>query len=91
MLTVGHLDPEAIRDCVAVAIRPLDARLILRLLAEFPELTVQQKDGDVVISWHGRGRVEEGEEFALRLMDATGCVAADRRNGRLFKPGSLRG
>jgi hypothetical protein len=62
ILTVGQLDPEAIRDCVAVAITPLDARLILHLFAEFPELTAEQKDGDVAIPWHGLGRARENKD-----------------------------
>jgi hypothetical protein len=90
-LTVGHLDPEAIQDCVAVASKPLDAGIVRRLLAEFPGLKVEQEDGYVIVPWHGFGQDAQGEEFTLRLMQATGCVAADRRNGRLIAPAQLKG
>jgi hypothetical protein len=90
-LTVGYLDPEAIRDCVAVASKPLDAGIVRRLLAEFPGLKLEQKDGLVIVHWHGLGQVAQGEEFTLRLMQATGCIVADRRNGRLIAPAELKG
>jgi hypothetical protein len=35
-LTVGHLDWEALRECGAVAIRPLDETTVRQVLAEFP-------------------------------------------------------
>jgi len=47
------------------------SRLILHFFAEFPELTVERKDGDVVIPWHGLGRAKENEEFTLWIIDAT--------------------
>jgi hypothetical protein len=90
-LTVGHLDPQAIRDCRAVASKPLNPALVSRLLSEFPGLNVEQKDGYVIVPWHGVGRVPQGEEFTLRLIQAAGCVAADRRNGRLIEPAQLKG
>jgi hypothetical protein len=33
--------------------------------------------------------VEVSEAFALRLQELTGCLIADRRNGRLIEPGAL--
>ncbi len=44
-LTVGHLDPEALRECAAVAIRPLDETAVRRVLAEFPGIMAEHKDG----------------------------------------------
>ena len=46
-LTVGPLDPEALGECAAVAIRPLDETTVRRKLAEFPEVTAEPKDGYV--------------------------------------------
>ena len=55
-LTVGHLDPEALGECAAVAIRPLDETTVRRVLAEFPGIRAEIKDGYVVLPWHGLGR-----------------------------------
>ena len=88
-LTVGHLDLEALRGCVAVATRPLDETVVDRVLAEFPDLEAECKDGYVVVRWHGLGPVGASEAFALRLHELTGCLIADRRNGRLIEPEAL--
>jgi hypothetical protein len=90
-LHVGHLDPEAIRRSSAVATRPLEAGVVARLLADFPGLEVEQRGGYVVLPWHGLGQADRAEEFALRLMRATGSIAADRRNGRLIEASQLKG
>ena len=83
---MGHLDLEALRGCAAVATRPLDDSMVRRVLAEFPDVKVERKDGYVVLPWHGLGSVEASEAFALRLHELTGCLIADRRNGRLIEP-----
>jgi hypothetical protein len=44
-LTVGHLDPEAIRHRKAVALRPLDPEQVNGLLGDFPGLNVECRDG----------------------------------------------
>lgn len=90
-LTVGHLDPQAIQGGAAVATKPLDPGVVRRLLALFPDLEIEHKDGCVIVPWHGLGQVAQGEEFVLRLIHATGCLAADRRNGRLVAPSQLTG
>ena len=82
-LTIGHLDPVAIRDRMAVAVRPLDEAIIARVLAEFSGLKIERRDGYLIAPWHGREDGERGEAFAGRLQTETGCLVADRRNGRL--------
>ena len=82
-LTIGHLDPAAIRDRMAVAVRPLDEAIVARVLAEFPGLKVERRDGYLIAPWHGREDGERGEAFAARLQAETGCLVADRRNGRI--------
>jgi hypothetical protein len=86
-LTIGHLDPAAIRDRVAVALRPLDETAVVRVLAEFPGLKVERRDGYLIAPWHGREDADRGEAFAVRLQAETGCLVADRRNGRIVELG----
>jgi hypothetical protein len=88
-LTLGHLDPEALLGCAAVAITPLDETTVRGVMAEFPGIRAESKDGYLVLPWHGLGTVEVSEAFALRLHELTGCLIADRRNGRLIKPEAL--
>jgi hypothetical protein len=90
-LTVGHLDPEALRECAAVATRPLDETVVRRVLAEFPGIKAECKEGYMVLPWHGLGPAGLSEAFALRLHELTGCLIADRRNGRLIDPEALAG
>jgi hypothetical protein len=82
-LTIGHLDPVAIRESMAVAVVPLDELVVTRVLAEFPGLKVERWDGYVIAPWHGREDGERGEAFAARLQAETGCLVADRRHGRV--------
>ena len=88
-LTVGHLDPEALRGCAAVATTPLDETAVRSVLAEFPGIAAELKGGYVVLPWHGLGPVDVSEAFALRLQELTGCLIADRRNGRPIEPDML--
>jgi hypothetical protein len=88
-LTPGHLDPEALRGCAAVATTPLDEKTVRSVLAEFPGIMAERKDGYVVLPWHGLGPVDVSEAFAPRLRELTGCPIADRRNGRLIEPEAL--
>lgn len=90
-LTIGHLDPAALRDRRAIALRPLDREVIARVLVGFPGLKVEELDGSVVAPWHGREDADRGEAFAARLQAETGCLVADRRNGRIVEPGRVAG
>jgi hypothetical protein len=80
-LTVGHLDQEALQGCTAVALKPLDPDIVRRILAEFPVLEAEWRDGLVILRWHGMGDAKRAESFAARLQAETGCMVADRRNG----------
>jgi hypothetical protein len=62
----------------------LDDEVVTRVLASFPGLKVERRDGYLVAPWHGREDSERGEAFAARLQAETGCLVADRRNGRLL-------
>jgi hypothetical protein len=84
-LTIGHLDPAAIRDRRAVAVRPLDEATVARILTEFPGLRIERRAGYLIAPWHGREDAELGEAFAARLQAETGCLVADRRNGRIVE------
>jgi hypothetical protein len=84
-LTVGHLDPEALRGSAAVALKPLDDATVARVLAEFPGLNIERRDGYVIAPWHGQQDADHGEAFAARLQAETGCLVADRRNGRIVE------
>jgi hypothetical protein len=89
-LTIGHLDPAAIRDRLAVAVRPLDQAIIARVLAGFPGLKVEERDSYLIAPWHGREDGERGEAFAAQLQAETGCLVADRRNGRIVELGRAK-
>jgi hypothetical protein len=84
-LTIGHLDPVAIRDRQAVTIKLLDRAIVARVLASFPGLRVEERDGYLIAPWHGREDAERGEAFASRLQAETGCLVADRRNGQIVE------
>ena len=56
-LTVGHLDAEALRQCEGMATRPLDETTVRRVLAEFPGIKAEHKDGYMVLPWHNLGPV----------------------------------
>lgn len=90
-LTIGHLDPVAIRERSAVSIRPLDPATVARVLASFPGLTVEERDGYVVAPWHGPEDGDRGEAFAACLQAETGCLVADRRNRRIVELGQMAG
>lgn len=90
-LTIGHLDPVALRDRLAVALRPLDDVAVARVLAAFQGLKVERRDGYLIAPWHGREDAERGEAFAARMQAETGCLVADRRNGRIVEFGQGAG
>lgn len=89
-LTIGHLDPSAIPDRLAVALRPLDSVTVARVLAEFPGLKAERRDGYLIAPWHGREDAERGEAFAARMQAMTNCLIADRRNGRIVELGQTK-
>ncbi len=84
-LTIGHLDPDAIPQLLAITIRQLVEEVIARVLAEFPGLEVDRRAGYSIAPWHGREDGERGDAFAGRMQAETGCLAADRRNGRIVE------
>jgi hypothetical protein len=84
-LTIGHLDLDAIRERRAVAVKPLDDTLVTRVLAEFPGLKVDHQDRYLIAPWHGREDGQRGEAFAAQMQAETGCLVADRRNGRVVE------
>ena len=88
-LTLGHLDPVALRGCAAVAERPLDPSVVRRVMGEFPGVQADFKDGCVILPWHGLAQVAVSESFALRLQLLTGCRIADRRNARMIDAAEL--
>jgi hypothetical protein len=59
-LTIGHLDPNAIVNQMAVSVHPLDEPRIARVLAEFPELKIERRVGFVIAPWHRKENGERG-------------------------------
>jgi hypothetical protein len=78
---MGDLDPEALRQCAALATTPLDEATVRRVLAEFPDIKVERKDGSIVLPWHGLRPVGMSEAFAPRLHELTGCLIAEEDQG----------
>lgn len=52
-------------------------------------MKAERKDGWVVVPGYGSEKVAKGEAFAIRLQEPTGCLIADRRNGRLTDASEL--
>ncbi len=73
----------AIRERRTIAIRPPDEAIVDRVLADFPGLKVERRDGYLIAPWHGREEGERVEVFAVRMRAETGCMVADRRIGRI--------
>ena len=84
-LTIGYLDRDAIRNRLAVSVQPLNEATVTRVLAEFPGLRIERKDGFLIAPWHGHEDADRGEAFAARMQAETGCLIADRRNGRIIE------
>jgi hypothetical protein len=87
-LTIGHLDPDAVRERRMVVTRPLDMGIVASLLREFGatdeagrptigDLRVEVHDGYLVCPWLMPGPIPGVAEFALKLQEQTGCVLAD--------------
>ena len=102
-LTMGHLSREAIARRQAIADRPLDQTVVIRLLAELggvdeqrrPTLDgelVEANDGMLICRWWVAGyRNRVAEEFALRLQQETGCLLADVKRCRVVEAEELVG
>jgi hypothetical protein len=95
-LTAGHL------DATGAVLRPLDMRIVGRLLDELgrtddegtPTLDgwkVRVENGCVILPWKGGRTNRLAEEFALRLQRETGCQISDREHGRMIQPEQLAG
>ena len=87
-LTIGHLDPDAVRERRVVVTRPLDMGIATRLLREFgePDETgrptisgrpVEIHDGYLVCPWLMPSPIPGVAEFALELQEQTGCLLAE--------------
>jgi hypothetical protein len=90
-LTIGHLDPDAVRERRVVVTRPLDMGIVTRLLREFGEpdpagrpnisgRPVEIRDGYIVCPWLMPSPIPGVAEFALKLQEQTGCVLAEVGN-----------
>jgi hypothetical protein len=51
-----------------VALRPLDEEMVGRVLAEFPGLKLERRDGYLIAPWLGKDNGDRGEEFAAGMM-----------------------
>src|SRR5258707_12468724 len=87
-LTIGHFDLEALEKGKLVISKPLDMKVVTRLLREVGQIgedgraslgghAVEIKDGYLVCPWLMAQRVVATEEFGRRLQQATGCVLYD--------------
>ncbi len=87
-LTIGHLDPDAVRERRVVVTRPLDMGVVNQLLREFGETDeagrptidgrpVEIRDGYLVCPWLMPNPVPGVAEFALKLQEQTGCLLAE--------------
>jgi hypothetical protein len=93
-LTIGHLDPEAIPNRLAIAMRPLDAATVARVLAEFPGLKVERRDGYLIAPWHGREDADRGRSVRRAHAGRDGLPGrrpAERADGRAGSGGRREG
>ncbi len=72
-----------------IAVQPLGGKLVACVLAEFPGLKIEQRDAYLIAPRHRREDAERGEVFAAHVQSETGCLVADRRNGRIVELGRL--
>ena len=90
-LTIGHLDPDAVRERRVVVTRPLDMKIVTRLLREFGEpdpagrptiggRPVEMHDDYLVCPWLMPSPIPGVAEFALMLQEQMGCVLAEVGN-----------
>lgn len=101
-LTIGHLDPAAVKRRQTVPTKALELDVVRRLLAELGETdaagtvklggcTVEFHNAAVSCLWKGGRTNHVAEEFALRMRRETGCVIADVGGYRVIEPGELTG
>jgi hypothetical protein len=87
-LTIGHLDPDAVREGRVVVTRPLDMEIVTRLLREFGEpdpagrtnisgRSVEIHEGYLVCPWLMPSPIPGVAEFAMKLQEQTGCLLAE--------------
>jgi hypothetical protein len=97
LLTLGHLDAEAVTNGRIVILKPLDMGLTMHLLAEIGEVDevgsatlggypVTIKDGYVVCPWLMPHPIQQTNEFARRLHESTGCLIADVKRRQIISP-----
>jgi hypothetical protein len=90
-LTIGHLDPDAVRERRVVVTRPLDMGIVTPLLREFGEpdeagrptiggRPVEIHDGYLVCPWLMPSPIPGVAEFALKVQEQTGCLLAEVGN-----------
>src|SRR5260370_5342 len=100
-LTMGHIDPDAVRFRKAVVRQPLDMSIVERLLSELGEADAEGRwrlggskvefyEGYIAVPWLGGGTNYVAEEFARRLQEETGCVLADREHSRVIESQQLQ-
>jgi hypothetical protein len=99
-LTAGYLDEAAAAHAELRVLRPLDARVLERLLNRFrdpdaEELTFERKavtmqNGCVRVPWYMPRMNVTSIEFLLALQAETGCVIADVEHGRVQTPEYLQ-
>ncbi len=88
-LTTGFLDRAGMMT------KPLDMRIVRRLLDEVAEIDavgshtlggweVQFQDGCVILPGKGGTTNRVAEALAVGLQEATGCTMADREHGRVI-------
>jgi hypothetical protein len=68
-LTLGHLDPAAIRECAVAATMPLDAGILRRVMSEFPHVQAECSDGGVPIGRDGYARIENSVVVKAEVYD----------------------
>jgi hypothetical protein len=101
-ITAGHFDLIAILERRETIDKPIDLRVVLRLLRQLGETDddgsptlggakVRFEDGCVILPWLGGRTNHVAEEFAIRLHRETGCTLVDREHGRLINPAQLTG
>lgn len=99
LLTAGHLDEAAALRATLRVLRPLDERVLARLLDEFRDRdsavpTFEQQPvtvagGCVRCPWYTPRVNVTSIRFLLALQANTGCVVADIEHGRIVDAAEL--
>jgi len=91
-LTIGHFDPESLKQMKISVLRPLDMDLVMRLLRAYGTVDEQGNawlgtfpvkfhEGYIACLWLGATQNRVAEDFARRLQVESGCVVADIQHG----------